>query len=298
MNLQQLQYFVTIAKCSSFSDAARRLYVAQPALSYSISSLEKELGTKLFSRDKRTVNLTPAGKVFYEEAVKILKQIDLLYLKVKNAAESGYDELHIGCLGFLLAVCFSSIISPFLNKHPDIKVMLEQDYLLPLHNRLENGELDIIITRSDYIEDTDTQNIRWKKLFNDSFMLLVPSNHPCAGMTSIDDLSIMENEPFIMVDPTLSAPLHQYIMKICTKRNYIPHVVFKPPSMDAVFTQVAAGMGISIVPYLNGHFNYIPGLRFIKLEGDDVRTDAVAAWSINNQNPAIKNFLEYLDEII
>lgn len=78
MTLRQLEYFMVVAQELSFSNAAKKLFVTQPALSRSISSLESELGVALFIRRHPALSLTPAGKVFASELPRLnseLKQI-------------------------------------------------------------------------------------------------------------------------------------------------------------------------------------------------------------------------------
>lgn len=77
MELKQLHYFLKVAEFLNFSRAAEALYISQPALSYQIAELERELGTELFTRDRRKVYLTPAGMALVEPAKSILEQAGL-----------------------------------------------------------------------------------------------------------------------------------------------------------------------------------------------------------------------------
>src|SRR5437899_13096439 len=74
MELRHLRYFAAVAQYLNYSEASRRLHVAQPAISQTILDLEDELGVKLLLRTKRTVQLTAAGTAFLREAQKILRR--------------------------------------------------------------------------------------------------------------------------------------------------------------------------------------------------------------------------------
>jgi DNA-binding transcriptional LysR family regulator len=75
MDIRQLRYFITVAEYLNFTKAANQLYVAQSAISHQIADLEQQLGLKLFIRNKRSVQLTPAGAVFLKEAIEIVEKM-------------------------------------------------------------------------------------------------------------------------------------------------------------------------------------------------------------------------------
>jgi len=76
IDIRHFKYMVALAQEMHFTSAAKLLNIAQPALSQSIRQLEREIGVELFSRNTRNVTLTPAGKVFYREALKTLQQLE------------------------------------------------------------------------------------------------------------------------------------------------------------------------------------------------------------------------------
>ena len=92
MTTNQLKYFVTAAKCLNFTEAGRQHYISQTAITQHIQALEEQLGVKLFSREKRKVELTPAGKVFLEEARAILERIRIASEKTEKATANRYNN--------------------------------------------------------------------------------------------------------------------------------------------------------------------------------------------------------------
>lgn len=295
MNFQQLQYFVAIAETGSFRRAAEQLYVAQPALSYGISSLENNLNTRLFVRGKGKTALTPAGEAFLTEAKIILEHINLAYQKVQQVSGRKDKELHICCLGFLMTLCFGNIISPFLSAQPEINVILEQDYLEPMNRRLERREADILITRSDTVDTKRYPNIMQKTLYHDALYLVVSERHPLAGLSSIDNMSGLADEPFITLDPSVAKEFYARISGICKRKNYTPKVVHTAPVIDILYTQIAAKMGISILPRFNGYFDANLSLKYIPIENDAcTANDVVAMWDVTNRNPNLKIFVDFL----
>ena len=84
MLLKQMKYFITIVDCHSFTEAAEQCFISQSAISQQIKSLEKELGIRLFERNKRQFSLTPAGEYFYRHGKVILKKKQFVEEKTKN----------------------------------------------------------------------------------------------------------------------------------------------------------------------------------------------------------------------
>ena len=82
MDIRQLRFFVSVAHHRNFTEAAKELYIAQPVVSQQIADLERQVGTKLLSRTKRTVQLTPAGEFFLDGTKLLLNQLDELVTKL------------------------------------------------------------------------------------------------------------------------------------------------------------------------------------------------------------------------
>ena len=92
MNLQQLEYFLAVAKLLNFTRVAEKYFISQTAVTQQIKSLEEQLGVKLFNRTKRKVELTPAGTVFIEEAQAIINRTKEAITKTQAAA-TGFLEI-------------------------------------------------------------------------------------------------------------------------------------------------------------------------------------------------------------
>lgn len=299
MNFQQLQYFVTICETKSFRKAAEQLYVAQPALSYGISSLENTLNAQLLIRGRGKVSLTPAGEAFLEEAKIILEHINLAYQKVQNVTRPADNPLRICCLGFLMTMCFSTVISPFLTAQPEINVLLEQDYLEPMNRRLERREADVLITRYNTVERLRNPNIRVKTLYRDELCLVVSAQHPLARLEAIDDMSVLADEAFVTLDPAVAKEFYNRIYSICKRKNYTPKIEHTAAAIDTLYTQIAAKMGISILPRFNGYFDQNLALKYIPILGDpDTANNIVALWDKSSENPHVKTFADFLDRFL
>jgi DNA-binding transcriptional LysR family regulator len=99
MELRHLRYFTAVVEWKGYREASRRLHIAQPSISESVSDLEDELGLKLFARTHRNARLTREGEIFYADAVRILQQAETAILTAKRAAQGKVGRLSIGFIG-------------------------------------------------------------------------------------------------------------------------------------------------------------------------------------------------------
>lgn len=295
MNLTHLKYFISIADTLSFTESSRRLFVSQPTLSHGINSLETELEVKLFIRRHHSLELSPAGEKLYVIASQIIDLVNRAYDEVKPALDFDNASLRIGFMTDLLPMCFKTMLSPFLQNNPTIKSHLDQNYVVELHNKLEDGKLDIIITRESSLIDIPVPNSATIMLLEDEFCLAVPINHPAARFDEIDDLSMFKDDAFVAMNPEYTSPLTDKLIRICNNRNYQPKFLTTESMLDIVLAQVSAGVGITITPKSYLAFKDYPNIKIINLsKHDDIVNNIVACYLKGNQNPSLKLYKEFL----
>lgn len=113
MLLKQMKYFITIVDCHSFTEAAEQCFISQSAISQQIKALEKELGIRLFERNKRQFSLTPAGEYFYRHGKVILDEIE--DFKEETIRRGEDQELNL-TIGFMIKTLVPvNFIKPLLN---------------------------------------------------------------------------------------------------------------------------------------------------------------------------------------
>ena len=130
MELRHLRYFTAVVQWKGYREASRRLHVAQPAISQTVVDLERELGLQLFSRAKRTAQLTPEGEVFYTEAMRTLAQAELAIATAKRAAKGEIGKLSIGFLGSATYAFLPELLRNYKAQYPGVKLTLQE--LTPL----------------------------------------------------------------------------------------------------------------------------------------------------------------------
>ncbi|MCC8048062.1 MAG: LysR family transcriptional regulator [Oscillospiraceae bacterium] len=289
MTVQQLRYFIAVAQYMHFGQAAKACYVSQPSLSHSIADLELELGVKLLYRGSRSVELTPAGKVFFVDAQDIVKRLDDAVIHAKRA-DSGYvGALNIGSLGGLSAGDFPAKIADFGRKYPTIDVTLTQTNMKTLNTCLLTGGLDVALTRElDIMQRSD--ELEWRELYEDRFGIVMRADHQLAQLEGLKPTDLAD-EAFVFLEPSVTPHVYNHTIKLCTSRGLVPNIAHTAPTLEIACTLIKSGMGVGILPECA--LAYSSGmLRFIPFEEDDALSRVVLAWRRKNVNPIVPLFLQ------
>lgn len=159
MNLKHLETFLQLSETLNYTKVSQKLYISQTAVTKQIQNLEKELGVELFERSKRQVCLTPAGKIYVEEAKQILENVEnsIKHLEAYQRGERGI--LRIGFLKEFDLDILIPLVKRFHEKNPYIEMDFGGYPSRQLIEKVKNGELDIIICA----ESKETENfVKWK----------------------------------------------------------------------------------------------------------------------------------------
>jgi DNA-binding transcriptional LysR family regulator len=186
VELRQLTYFVAVAEELHFGRAAERLHIAGPSLSQQIINLERELGTQLLIRDRRHVELTPAGSEFLTDAREVLA-----------AATRAFDRARNGDRQLPLRLGYVSWLPPGITTMPTLRIRIDE-WVLPSHTqaaRVAEGSLDLAIA---WIENADVvrQNLVAELLMYERLQAVMPGAHhatrhdsvPAAELTVLVDV--------------------------------------------------------------------------------------------------------------
>ena len=154
MNLTKIRYFVEVARCGNFSEAARRLYTAQPNVSKQIAQMEQELDFSLFVRSKRAVKLTPAGQLLYDRLKDLPDELEQLFDQARQLSRREEARLNIGILeGQEVSAILLTRLNLAQALYPNLELELERNSFSNLRNGLKNGHYDLIVTLDFDVEE-------------------------------------------------------------------------------------------------------------------------------------------------
>jgi DNA-binding transcriptional LysR family regulator len=296
MDIRQLRYFITVAEYLNFTKAANQLYVAQSAISHQIADLEDQLGVKLFIRNKRSVQLTPAGSVFLKEAIEIVEKTSGAIERAKQTEAGVIGSLAIGFLSVHVRSFLPNVIKTFRELHPKVKLQLDHFPTKMLKESLELGELDLAFTLPSGLDRID--EIEIQSVASEKYCIVMHKNHHLSNQQRIH-LRDLATEPFI-IHNRHDSPVGSYdfIIHLCEQNGLTPRIVSQPRFVDSVPVLVESEIGISILPKSFEALSS-PSLRFIEIDGlDDNHFELVVAWKKNNLNPSIALFLDVLKSMI
>ncbi len=290
MELRHLRYFTAVVQWKGYREASRRLHIAHPAISQTIADLEEELGLKLFSRFKRVAQLTPEGEVFYAEAVRTLAQVELAVDTARRAAKGEIGKLSIGYFYSATCAFLPELVRKFKALYPGVKLTLQELTPVQLDAAFDKGLIDIGFTRPLTPEQGKTCSSR--SLYSDPMVAVLPvSRQMKTKRVRIADLA---NQSFILFHREGAPGLFDTITGMCNKAGFSPRVENEPNLMQTVLSLVEAEQGVAIVPACVRNLRS-DGVRFYRLQPDDVRVELVVAWKKENPSVVLRAFLELID---
>lgn len=176
MELRHLRYCVALAEVQNFTRAAERTHVAQSTLSHQIKQLEDELDVTLFNRDGKSVSLTQAGRDFVDTITPILKQVDAAVGALKASPDQLTGELRIAATHSFNVQLIPQCLAAFMEKFPQVKVIVEELSGDQIAQGLENGTLDLGISYRPAVP----RGLWFEPLFNEELKLIMSPTHPLA----------------------------------------------------------------------------------------------------------------------
>ena len=193
MTLNQLRYFCTAVRFHSITQAARHLFVTQPAVSIAIRELEKEFSLTLFSYTKNRLELTTEGEAFSARAVQLLEQSDEMQAQFHDVSHFR-PTVRLGIPPVLSAVFFPELMDAFHREHPEIYLELTEYGSVRACEMVQDEQLDVgLVNMEQYSVDKFSNLV----LYEDQLVFCVAENHPLAGEKEIS-LEQLDDHPLIL----------------------------------------------------------------------------------------------------
>jgi DNA-binding transcriptional LysR family regulator len=289
LELRHLRYFVATAEEMNFGRAAERLGIAQPGLSQQIKALEDIVGTPLFDRTRRSVQLTLAGELFASEARKTIAQSEMALLAARQAGRGEVGRIAVGYVGSAAYTgMLTKVINRFRDDYPDVELQISEMEMLQQLDQIREGKLDIGFIRPPV---TLPVGITCVQVLQERLLLAMPATHALASRDRVS-LAAFENDVFITPRHPPNVSFHKYTTQACEAVGYFPRLGPQGRDFVTITSMVSIGLGVALVPQ-SVKCIQLPGVRFKQIAGTPVFGELAVAFRRSEPSPAARAFAQH-----
>ncbi|MCX7710399.1 MAG: LysR family transcriptional regulator, partial [Clostridia bacterium] len=275
-----------------FGRASKRLNICQPPLSQQIRRLEEEIGVQLLYRNRRNVELTPAGKAFLAEARRIVSLSEEAMLRALKVSKGESGRLDIGFIGSANYSVLPTVVREFRKRYQNVDLYLAEMNTSPQLDALRSGQIQVGFLRPP--AGVESIGVFTETVFREPLVIAMPTSHQYAKENSLK-LRLLAKDPFIMIPRQHGPGFFDYVISVCLQEGFSPSIVLEASQFHTIIGLVAAGLGIAIVPASMSKSQF-EGVVFKRIDGQ-VETELKVAWLKDKLSPIVKNFLDVVREV-
>lgn len=233
MELLQLRYFLAVAESEHMTNTAKRLHIAQPALTQSIHRLEQELGVSLFERAGRGIRLSPAGAYVRDRVKPAMETLENVARDVQLFQQGEQGVVRIG-VHAASGVAIDGIAA-YSELNPHVSFEITQDE--------RERHRDVIVTTITPRGSSTVENAVEKTPFSERIGIAVPASSALGDTVSLADFA---NERFIALAG--SRRFREVCDTFCARRAFTPHIAFESDNPLVVKKMIGLGLGVGFWP--------------------------------------------------
>lgn len=294
MKISLLREFIVLSEVLNFSKTAQQLYISQSALSKHIDLLESEIGTLLFVRNPQNVELTRIGKIFLDEAIRIVHRYDAGMKRVREELDCYFKEIRIGYLHEHGKELLVKAVQIYKESIPDIKLVLMSWDYDELPKKLKNGEVDIILTLNYDREITSWCNTA--TLYHDVLSVVARSDHRLSSKKSIEVKDLASEHVLLPADEKYNE-FSDYVNAIYDWDHEFKGRIDRYDCVTSSLLMVEAENCVAVMPKLIKP-KESKTISAIPFSGSGYDIEVIAAWKKTNIQEEIHEFLKVLGSIV
>lgn len=240
MDLNKFEYILCVAEEKSFTKAASKLYISQPALSQYVASLEEQLKVKLFDRSVTPLKLTLGGEIFIKKALEILQLKKELWRELHDISSNLVGNISIGISPNRSLYLLPYFFKELKDKFPNIKVEIIERNSKELEKGVLDGMIDIVIISLPLT----SLELEYIKFFEEELFLISSKERDYSNKLkeNIVAFELLKNENFILLKE--KQKLRTLVEVIFLKNNFIPKIYLETESQECVLEMISLNMGI------------------------------------------------------
>jgi DNA-binding transcriptional LysR family regulator len=290
LSLYKLEIFNLVVQEGSFSGAAERLYLTQPAVSQHMRALEAALGTRLFKRGRRGIQLTPAGEMLRDYTRCILRLVAEAESTITNVDLLSSGQIRIGATPGAGVYLLPEWIRSFQNRYPHLSVSLITDVTAQVAAGILNHSLDL-----GFVEGEPDSNDRLEQMVLQEFsqFVVIRKGHPWCGEVSVP-IAALNGQPFIT--RSRRSQTRSWLDQLLNRHGIVLNIVAEFDNPEAIKQAVLSGMGITIMPeYAIRHEQRFGMMRALPVQDVDLKRTLKLIWNKAEPfAPVTRAFLTHL----
>ena len=291
-DLNQLRCFVAVAEELHFGRAAARLNMTQPPLSRQIQVLEHIIDATLLERTSRSVRLTPAGRSFLPEALRILKLAESASQVARRIALGKTGSLKIGYTAAAAYGFLPELIGACRARLPEVDFSLKEMVSGDQLEALASGQIDAGLLRPPIARP----ELATRRVVAEPLMAAIPKKHPLATAATIS-IKDFDNQPFVMYSPYESRYFHDLLVALFTRADVLPRYVQHISQIHSILAMVRAGLGVAIVPEAAASLRIADvRMRPLKLR-PPAPVELFLVWRRDHENPLLPSLVDIAGEL-
>ena len=298
MNLNKLQYFMSVYEEGSITAAAKKLFVPLVAMTHKILSLLEYVGINLFLREKNRLYQTSASHYFYEEIRKILKSYDKLVVDIRNYANDNKKLLRIGVNYYSLYEWIKNYTRQFEKLFQDVSITFEFYPSNELIIQLDKGFLDIIIIWDEYVKNLGFYS---QPAFQSRSAVLVPCKSPLSHRESLSFDDLKQEKVVILIE---ELPYYKRTGHLNSLLNDFYRYTPLQKSDVAVSGNVNEALLLSseenrvIITYEDKLYKIsLTDIRQYLIDNSFMNNQFAFAWKDSDHNNVIKPFINFISQV-
>jgi DNA-binding transcriptional LysR family regulator len=287
MELRHVRTFLALAEELHFGRAARKLRIAQSAVSQTLRSLESDLGVVLLERSKRQVSLTPAGHQYLRYARAALAQLEEGAAAALQADAGQVGELRLSFTLMSALTVLPRVVTRYQRAYPRVRLLVTPGGSTEQLDAIREGRCDVGFMAFK----RDVSPLESLVVARAALVAVLPSRHPLSKRDRVE-LNALAGEPFIFLRQQSEPQIYEYFRAQCARAGFEPRFVMEVEHIEALLAFVAAGFGVSCVPSLVDQIRF-RGVTTVPL-ALDTRGGISAVWHPQRLSPTASHFLELL----
>ena len=291
MELRHLRYFVGAGEEQHFGRAADRLRLAQPALSRQIQDLEKEIGFRLFDRLPRGVKLSSAGKLFLEDARRILREVQEATRRAERVASGKVGTLRVG---FVESISWQGVVPKFFRRfrkrQPDAELTPIPMLSLAQVEAIRSGRLDagFVVNMTTLSKEFESRVVSQHRV-----VLAVPKGHALTKQSRLR-LVDLTDVPFVCFPRHTHPAAYDRLMQACFQGGLkSPRIVQEADEHATILSLVSCRLGVALVSD-SARWQCPTGVALRPVVDLKVPVPISLVWRKDNRSPLLKRFLNSL----